>query len=784
MQLHHHGNRIATSTIYNPPSRSNTESRQDHQQQQWQRRPRKRRSQQQETNTNASSTEVYYRFALIPKNTCDGLFFQDILFGCQDRAAEEEGINVVCECVSRYNNGSSSNETMTQGELIANLTAQHKSRNQDYYHGFAVSVLNEEDVHKPFALAIDAGIPVVTVDSDAPNSARLAYIGTDDFQMGKEMANILLQLRPEGGVFAIVSAPSPNLVLRVLGVRQQLKGTRWRELDQYSPLVTGTPTNVTALMSEWVESNPDLRAILPVYLHPMGDNPQAWEDFAIKYEDRNLTYVGTDWTAAQLELLIRGYVHGLVGQLPYEMGQQVTSTLLRFQNETVQLSSTGEVVDTKFDSTIMGTNLIEILRVPLDLPPIDFRYNYLGHVTIFGYITFAIVALLSIGFVTWTFIDRHKYVVRASQPTFLYIICAGVLLAGSSIITFGMDDEKYEPQQCDRACMASPWLFSIGFVLIFSALFSKTWRVNQLFHNPNKFRRLKVTTRDVILPMIVLLGLNVAILACWTALNPLRFRRQLTSETDLWNRSIASYGMCIADESSMLYWALLAVVNIGALVIALVQAYQARDIQTEFSESKYIALVFASMAQACLVGGPILFIDRHDPTVLYVLQTILVFLLATVILLLIFVPKILHQRERDIQERKKHSKRRIQITGLAADCVANGDHLKNDDIHSPPSRTSSESESVGLKLKVWKKVSHNGMPDKSHSESCIHRISASVEDCPVTGDGAVPAEAETLKRVNGEHLPMEKENCRASGDGVGADAGNNMDEYDDETKNE
>jgi hypothetical protein len=32
----------------------------------------------------------------------------------------------------------------------------------------------------------------------------------------------------------------------------------------------------------------------------------------------------------------------------------------------------------------------------------------------------------------------------------------------------------------DVACMATPWLLSIGFVTAFSALFSKTWRLNKV----------------------------------------------------------------------------------------------------------------------------------------------------------------------------------------------------------------------------------------------------------------------------------------------------------------
>ena len=36
--------------------------------------------------------------------------------------------------------------------------------------------------------AIAAGIPVITVDADVPNSNRLAFVGTDWYDLGAEQA--------------------------------------------------------------------------------------------------------------------------------------------------------------------------------------------------------------------------------------------------------------------------------------------------------------------------------------------------------------------------------------------------------------------------------------------------------------------------------------------------------------------------------------------------------------------------------------------------------------------
>ena len=50
-------------------------------------------------------------------------------------------------------------------------------------------------------------------------------------------------------------------------------------------------------------------------------------------------------------------------------------------------------------------------------------------------------------------------VVRASQPIFLLIICAGTFIFGSAIIPLSIDDEIATERGCDIACMSTPWLW-------------------------------------------------------------------------------------------------------------------------------------------------------------------------------------------------------------------------------------------------------------------------------------------------------------------------------------
>jgi len=169
-------------------------------------------------------------------------------------------------------------------------------------------------------------------------------------------------------------------------------------------------------------------------------------------------------------------------------------------------------------------------HIPSDLPPLVENYNYIGGaLRATGLAMAAVVLLCSLTFAAWTVHRRNVHVVKASQPIFLLLLCAGTFIMGSSIIPLSIDDEHISEDGCNMGCMAAPWLGSTGFALIFAALFSKTWRVNRLFHHP-QMRWVKLSAFDVMKPLLLLLLLNVAVLAVWTAFSPLEWSREVTTE--------------------------------------------------------------------------------------------------------------------------------------------------------------------------------------------------------------------------------------------------------------
>lgn len=81
-------------------------------------------------------------------------------------------------------------------------------------------VLLKDDIDK----AIAAGIPVLTVDSDAPSSKRLFFIGTNNYQAGVSGGQRLAkELQDKGNVVVFTMPEQANLQDRLRGYRDALE---------------------------------------------------------------------------------------------------------------------------------------------------------------------------------------------------------------------------------------------------------------------------------------------------------------------------------------------------------------------------------------------------------------------------------------------------------------------------------------------------------------------------------------------------------------------------------
>ena len=81
----------------------------------------------------------------------------------------------------------------------------------------------EESLNDAVNKAVDAGIPVVTLDSDLPNSKRIAFVGTGNYDAGYKGGMKLAELVGKKGKVAILTkVGQDNLERRVQGYKDAL----------------------------------------------------------------------------------------------------------------------------------------------------------------------------------------------------------------------------------------------------------------------------------------------------------------------------------------------------------------------------------------------------------------------------------------------------------------------------------------------------------------------------------------------------------------------------------
>src|ERR1700738_4251715 len=216
-----------------------------------------------------SGAQAKYVFALVPKNM-NNPFFDQARDGCKKAEAESKGA-FQCMYIGPGEHGGGEEQVQILQDLVAKKV-----------DGIAVSPSNAAAVAVALQAAKDAGIPVLTWDSDLlPDSKglRAAYIGTHNYEIGVNLAKLAMQIKPKGGTVCIQSggAAAANHNERMQGIRDTLAGAKsnespgvrltgqngWKEADG-CPLYTDDDfTRAVQQMEDILGKYPNLDAFIP-----------------------------------------------------------------------------------------------------------------------------------------------------------------------------------------------------------------------------------------------------------------------------------------------------------------------------------------------------------------------------------------------------------------------------------------------------------------------------------------------------------------------------------------
>ncbi len=249
-------------------------------------------------------------FAVVPK-AINNPFFNQVRDGCLDAAKR---LGVTCEFT-----GPPQTEIAPQIQVLEGLV-------QKKVDGMAISPVDAKSVVSVIKKAAAAGIPVITFDSDAaPDSGRLTFVGTDNKAAGAELGTLFLKMAPNGATYGIITGGlgAQNLNDRIAGFKSVVTGDKYKEVSG-SPFPTNDDINRgVQLVEQMITANPNLTAIVMVGGWPLFA-PEAYKS-AVKKKEADVkagkfVVVSFDTLESELKLLKEGFVSGLVGQRPFQMG--------------------------------------------------------------------------------------------------------------------------------------------------------------------------------------------------------------------------------------------------------------------------------------------------------------------------------------------------------------------------------------------------------------------------------------------------------------------------------
>jgi len=186
---------------------------------------------------------------------------------------------------------------------------------------------------KPVQDAIDAGIPVIMVDSDVDNSRTVAYVGTDNEKLGTMLARQLCQRTDAFGEVGVVSfvKESYPAVQREKGFRDAIRSDkRFTVLDTvyaYSDVAKGE-----LLTKELIDQHPNLTAIAALNAWSSEGAARALS----KLGNSRIRLFAIDCMPEEAMYMEEGVLSLALLQNPYQMGYYGIETACRYlKGETV-----------------------------------------------------------------------------------------------------------------------------------------------------------------------------------------------------------------------------------------------------------------------------------------------------------------------------------------------------------------------------------------------------------------------------------------------------------------
>jgi ribose transport system substrate-binding protein len=166
---------------------------------------------------------------------------------------------------------------------------------------------------------VAAQVPLFTTDSDAPDSDRIAYLGSSNTLAGVQAGEIAVKALPDGGkcMGFVGFLGADNAIERIAGFRQAIEGSGIELVD-----VRGDDVDFARARSnvdDVLAANPDINCMVGFYSY---NPPKIYEALQAAGKLGQVTVIGFDEDPITLGAVRAGDFAGTVVQDPYQWGYQ------------------------------------------------------------------------------------------------------------------------------------------------------------------------------------------------------------------------------------------------------------------------------------------------------------------------------------------------------------------------------------------------------------------------------------------------------------------------------
>jgi len=186
--------------------------------------------------------------------------------------------------------------------------------------GIALAPVDPDTLSKVIDKAVDSGIPVVTFNTDAPESRRMCFVGQDSLTAGRVVGALMGEFLNREGKVAIITG-----FRRTLGHRQRLQGFK-EQIQKYFPNIEiigiyenhDKPKEAYSIGQKVLKSCPDLGGIYITAGGPFGAG------YAVRDAGKGgmVKLICFDLLKETVQLIREGIVQASIQQDPFFQGYE------------------------------------------------------------------------------------------------------------------------------------------------------------------------------------------------------------------------------------------------------------------------------------------------------------------------------------------------------------------------------------------------------------------------------------------------------------------------------